>query len=162
MTVKLTSTRGYGDGTIKCLVYGAAGIGKTCLCATAPDPVIISYEGGLLSLSGVDLPVYEVDSIPDIESALSLIVASKQYKTICLDSLTEIAEVVLAQYKDTEKDPRNAYGKFADEVSKIIRKFRDLKTHNVYFTAKMIKFVDDSTGVVTYIPGMHGESLLNG
>lgn len=35
---------------IKLAVYGGAGIGKTRLSATAPNPLIISAESGLLSL----------------------------------------------------------------------------------------------------------------
>ena len=32
------------------LVYGAAGVGKTSLIRTLPDPVVLSAEGGLLSI----------------------------------------------------------------------------------------------------------------
>ena len=35
---------------IKVLVYGGAGVGKTVLTATLPNPVLISAESGSLSL----------------------------------------------------------------------------------------------------------------
>ena len=35
---------------VKCVVYGPAGGGKTRLLATAPSPIILSAEKGLLSL----------------------------------------------------------------------------------------------------------------
>ena len=36
---------------IKALVYGASGVGKTTFGATAPNPIFLSAEGGLLSVA---------------------------------------------------------------------------------------------------------------
>ena len=59
MAIKFSSTKQTVEH-INCLVYGEAGIGKTTLCATAPSPLIISAEAGLLSLKKHDIPVYEI------------------------------------------------------------------------------------------------------
>lgn len=50
MAVELRSTAGFVQEGVKVLVYGQAGAGKTRLIQTLPTPVIISAEGGLLSL----------------------------------------------------------------------------------------------------------------
>lgn len=163
MPVRITSTK-KAAGHVKVLVFGEAGMGKTVLCATAPSPIIISAEAGLLSLADHDIPVIEVKTVEDVLDAYEWITTSpyaKKYESICLDSITEIAEVLLTQYKREEKDPRKAYGRLNDDMSELIRKFRDLKGKHVYFSCKMIKKEDESAGFASYKPAMPGNTLIN-
>jgi len=143
MAVKLSSTRDAARNQgLKITVYGAAGAGKTRLCATTGEPtVIISAEAGLLSLREFDIPVIEVNSIDDVIEAYQFISGShegKQFSWVCLDSISEIAEVVLAAEKRETKDPRKAYGTLQEKMYELIRSFRDLPERNVYFSAKML------------------------
>ena len=163
MSIKLTSTK-KATGYVKALVFGEAGMGKTVLCSTAPKPLIISAEAGLLSIAEHDIPVIEVESVQDVMDAYQWITEDKeaeQFETICLDSITEIAEVLLSQYKKEEKDPRKAYGRINDDMSTLIRSFRDLKEKNVYFSCKMIRKEDENSGIVSYRPAMPGNTLIN-
>ncbi len=163
--IKITSTKDFKHTGAKVLVYSPAGVGKTVLASTAPNPIIISAESGLMSLQEIDVPVIEVKTLNDVLEVYEWNKSSdeaKQYKTLCLDSITEIAEVMLAQYKSEEKDPRAAYGRLADDMSGMIRGFRDTKDKNVYFSAKQVKLIDESNGVTTYVPSMPGKQLLNG
>ncbi len=164
MAIKIISTRDFGVNGVKVMVSGPAGIGKTKLCATAPAPLIISAEAGLLSLSDVDIPVIEVKTVDDVMDAYQFVTESKeaeQFETICLDSVSEIAEVLLSTYKKEFKDPRAAYGTLNDDMSALIRSFRDLKGKHVYFSAKETKIVDDSSGLVSYKGSMPGKTMLN-
>lgn len=162
--IKLTTTK-QSATHVKALCYGDAGVGKTMLCATAPDPIIISAESGLLSLSHVDVPVIEVKSVEDVKDAFRFITEAEEakgFQTVCLDSITEIAEVLLAQYKSEDKDPRASYGRLADDMTTLIRSFRDLKGKHVYFSAKMTRIEDEHTGISTFRPAMPGKTLING
>ena len=159
--MRMISTKDYAANGIKILVHGQAGIGKTCLCASLPDPVILSAESGLLSLSGLDLPAIEIRTIDDLSEAYQWIAESdeaKQYKSICLDSISEIAEVVLTNEKGKEKDPRKAYGNLQDIMSDLMRAFRDLPGRNVYFSAKQER-VQDENGRILFGPSMPGQKL---
>lgn len=163
--IKIISTRDYGLNGVKILVYSPAGYGKTVLCKTAPKPIIISAEAGLLSLAGEDIPVIEVKSMEDVANAYDYITKTeegKKFDTVCVDSITEIAEVMLIEYKKQYKDPRQAYGQLNDDMASLIRLFRDIKDKNVYFTAKQVRIENPDTGVVSYMPGMPGKTLLNG
>lgn len=163
---------------VKCLVYSGSGDGKTVLCATAPRPVIISAEAGLLSLSkrnlerihGVgnpdisyEIPVIQVTTVQQLSEVHQMFATSmearKSFSTICIDSLSEIAEVVLANAKAQVKDPRQAYGELIDKMEMVIRQFRDLPAYNVYMAAKMEPMKDEQTGVVKYWPSMPGSKL---
>tara|TARA_R110002012_G_scaffold157836_1_gene319110 strand:+ start:124 stop:291 length:168 start_codon:yes stop_codon:yes gene_type:complete len=52
MAINLQSTNTVSARNLKLLVYGQAGAGKTSLIPTLPKPVILSAEGGLLSIVG--------------------------------------------------------------------------------------------------------------
>jgi hypothetical protein len=143
-------------------VYGEAGSGKTVLASTAPTPIIISAEAGLLSLRHSDIPVIVIHSIDDLNEAYnwcSTAPEAAQFETICLDSITEIAEVVLATAKRLAKDPRQAYGDMIEKMTTVIKAFRDLEGKHVYMSAKMEPQKDDLTGIVKYSPSMPGAKL---
>lgn len=147
---------------VKVLVYGKAGRGKTRLCATAPAPIILSAEAGLLSLRQYAIPVIQIETINDLIEAFTWSEQSaeaRQFATICLDSLSEIGEVVLANAKLQVKDPRQAYGELIEKMTGTIRSFRDLKGKHVYMAAKQEPVKDDSTGIVTFGPSMPGSKL---
>jgi len=165
MAIKIKTTSGLNKKGIKVLVFGKSGIGKTTLMGTAPKPIILSCEGGLLTLAKKEIHYIEIETVQDIYDAYHFLRKSKQrkrYETICLDSITEMAERCLEEYKKINKDPRKAYGELADEMNKLIRLFRDLKNYNVVFSAKRARMVDDDTGTTQYIPGMPGHNLPQG
>lgn len=156
-----TTTKNYASNGIKILVHGQAGIGKTCLCASLPNPIILSVESGLLSLADVDIPVIEIKTIDDLAEAYDWLAESeegRQYKSVCLDSVSEIAEVVLSNEKGKEKDPRKAYGNMQEIMAELMRNFRDLPGRNVYFSAKQER-VQDENGRILYGPSMPGQKL---
>lgn len=164
MAIKLTTTK-KSSKFVKTLCYGDAGVGKTVLCSTAPNPVIISAESGLLSLAHFDIPVIEVQTVEDVQEAYQYITESeeaKKFETICLDSITEIAEVLLSQYKSEDKDPRKSYGRLSDNMNILVRSFRDIPDRHVYFSAKMARIEDEYSGVATFRPAMPGKNLVNG
>lgn len=140
---------------VKILTYGQAGAGKTSLIPTLPAPIVLSAEGGLLSIQDADVPFIEVDSMATLKEAyqwLSSSAEASQYASIALDSISEIAEVVLNAEKKATKDPRQAYGAMQEQMADIIRAFRDLPKH-VYMSAKLEK-AQDEMGRILYAPSM--------
>ena len=166
MSITLSTTRNAAHTNgVKLCVYGPAGAGKTRLCATTGAPtVIISAEAGLLSLRGFDIPVIEVSTMDDIRDAYQFLIGSPEgqaFEWICLDSISEIAEVVLATEKKTAKDPRQAYGALADQMGDLVRAFRDIP-RNVYMAAKQDRQKDEVSGAMLYGPMMPGQRLAVG
>jgi phage nucleotide-binding protein len=146
----------------KILVYGGSGVGKTTLIASLPGKILIlSAESGLLPLASADIDcdVVEVKTMDDLRAAYAeLRSGTHGYAWVVLDSVSEIAEVVLSAEKAKTKDPRQAYGALQDEMVKIMRSFRDL-TCGVYFSAKLNAVKDEGTGRVSYGIGMPGAKL---
>lgn len=161
--MKITNTKDYVSQGVKLLVYGQSGVGKTFLCSTAPSPIILSAESGLLSLVDFDIPVIEIMSLSALVDAYKWCATSDEaaaYQTICIDSLSDIAETVLSGHIKNTKDPRQAYGAMADDMAAAIRRFRDLKGRHVYFSAKIKRVTEDSTGISSFMPGVPGQMLL--
>ncbi|MDX1701847.1 MAG: ATP-binding protein [Melioribacteraceae bacterium] len=162
--IKITSTLDYDIHGVKVLVHSPAGGGKTWLCRTAPNNLIISAEAGLLSLADVDIPAIEITKLEQVNDSFRYVTESeegKKFETISLDSITEIAEIMLIQYKQEESDARQAYGRMNDDMASIIRKFRDLPNRNIYFSAKQTRLVDEDIGTTRYVPSMPGKTMLN-
>lgn len=164
MALNFTTTdKASADQGVKVLVYAESGIGKTTLCATAPAPLIISAESGLLSLRKFSIPVITIKTLQDLNDAYNWVAAGKQgadqFQTICIDSITEIGEVVLAAAKKSVKDPRQAYGELIEKMLEAIKNFRDLPGKNVYMAAKMERAKDELSGMMLYGPSMPGAKL---
>ena len=162
MAVNIKSTSLSEDTTVKLVVYGQSGSGKTSLIKTLPNPVIISAEAGLLSIADCNIPYIDVsDDYASLMEAYEWVAGSdeaKQFESIAVDSISEIAEVVLAHEKRVNKDGRAAYGEMATQVMGIMRAFRNIKGKHIYFSAKCDKSTDES-GRVLYAPSMPGAKL---
>lgn len=165
---------------MKILTFGESGMGKTTLIATAPRPLLISAESGLLTLEKsnldriygptgmpyvTDIPVIEVTTLNDVIDALHWCenpANAQHFETVGLDSLTEIAEKCLFNAKKGVKDPRQAYGTLIEEMSELVRQFRDLPNKHVYMSAKMGREKDEVSGVTMFAPTMPGAKLAQG
>lgn len=174
MALTFTSTAApVDDQGVKLCVYGPAGVGKTVLGATMPgDPVLISAESGLLSLAPAnqmrlwgavrDIPVIVIKDGAGFAEAYSFLTQSKEAKrftAVSVDSISEIAEVILNAELAVAKDPRQAYGTMQQTMAKYIRLFRDMRGRDVYFSAKQEKSTD-SDGVTRFGPRIPGKNLI--
>jgi phage nucleotide-binding protein len=161
MAIQLKSTKGLHANGVKILVYGMSGAGKTSLIPTLPEPIVLSAEGGLLSIADADVPFIEIGDMNTLMDAYSFVTESAeagQFQSIALDSISEIAEVVLNAEKKKTKDPRQAYGELMTQMQDLIRAFRDINGKHVYFTAKCEKSQDEQ-GRILYAPSMPGAKL---
>lgn len=180
-----TTAQEVKDTGVKILVFGESGMGKTLMNATLPRPLLISAESGLLSLTPeniarvygpnrpdicYDIPTIKVKNIGDVENAYAWAVnpsnnpvidefGNRQFKSLSLDSLTEIAEQCLNNAKRTVKDPRQAYGELIEKMETLVRAFRDIQGLNIYMSAKMARNKDELTGITSYGPAMPGAKL---
>lgn len=158
MAINLKTTKGLHANGVKLLVYGQSGAGKTSLIPTLPTPIVLSAEAGLLSIADADVPFIEVSSMAALMEAYQWLTSSAEashFESVALDSISEIAEVVLNHEKKASKDPRQAYGAMQEQMADLIRAFRDLPGKHVYFSAKLEKSQDEA-GRMLYAPSMPG------
>lgn len=168
------------DTGIKILVHSMAGVGKTVLCATAEEPtLIINAESGMLSLAqnkhklrAEGSPTFDssycqvatiktLDQLSEIYDMLDAQLQQEKptYQWVCLDSITEIAEVCLKNELSKSRDPRAAYGQLQSTVLDILKAYRDLPYYDVVFSCKQQRVTDNETSVTSYLPMMPGSKL---
>lgn len=166
------------DSGIKILVHSPAGGGKTVFCATADEPtLIINAESGMLSLgqnienlrnngsptfNPKKCSVATVSTIDELSEVYDMLVADiddRKFQWIGLDSITEIAEVVLANELKKSPDPRKAYGQLQTTVLEILKAYRDLKHYDVIMSCKQQRITDQESGITSFVPMMPGSKL---
>ena len=144
----------------KFLVYGGAGAGKTHMAKTTGDPaatLVISAEPGLMTLEGEPIPVAQVSNFKELKRVyFELKKGDHPFHWVIVDSISEVAEICLADEKRKSKDPRAAYGEMADTVISLIKAFRDLP-YNVVMLCKMTSVDDD--GRLHYLPKAPGRQI---
>lgn len=159
---------------INMLIYGEPGVGKTRLAGSASlveamSPVaIIDFEGGTLSLahSYPDVDVIRSKSWLDVDRLYGSLYDNNPYKTIILDSLTEIQKFAMGEImkavvkKDEARDPDVAslreWGKSGEQIRRFVRGFRDLPC-NTIFTALDMDDRDERSGLTKTKPSLPGK-----
>jgi phage nucleotide-binding protein len=149
MTIQIKKTGQIATKRFVALIVGPSGIGKTSLVRTLPEPeskiLLISAESGLACLDGTNIDVIEVDpnsptkSLEEIYDFLSLDATKKKYKYVFVDSLTEIAQLIVAELKKDPHfgQPKNAlpmWGKYGELMTMVIKSYRDMSDYSVIFT----------------------------
>ena len=161
--LKFTTTNAAGQlHGIKVLIYGRAGVGKTTLARTAPAPLLLSAEAGVLSLRDTNIPMVQISSVAELSEAYTWITTNpdaKAFQTVILDSITEIAEQVLANAKTQVKDQRQAYGELIEKMNMLVRHYRDLPGKNVVMLAKQESHLDEVSKMTMFGPAMPGSKM---
>jgi AAA domain len=148
------------DGRYNCLIYGAPGAGKTPLLATAPRPVFCAVERGMLSLRGSEVPTWEARTPSTLHEFADWAAGSseaKNFDTFCIDSISEVALIMLDNAPKNNSDLRAAYGFMSDQTMKFFSKILDIKEKNIVFSAKQV--VDEEGEAVRKKPSFPGQLL---
>jgi hypothetical protein len=163
ITVRSTSQMALTTG-VKFCVYGRSSAGKTKLISTALQwsPFVVSAEKGTLSLKKFNVPAIEITTFTQFEDVCKWAWSSaeaRQFGLICVDSATDIADTLLADNLKKQKDGRKAYGDTNQEILRMLRNYRDLPNHHVYFSAWQEWDTDQGTGRTSFRPSMPGKTL---
>lgn len=154
--LKPVSTLAARNG-VKAIAYGPAGSGKTPLVATAPRPLLLACEPGMLSMRGVNnVPAWDAYTVPRIKEFFDWFFQSneaKQFDTLCIDSLSQLAEIVLAYHLPLNKDPRKAYGELSQTVMKWVNDLYFRPETNLYLICKQMTVDENGTMRKPYFPG---------
>lgn len=148
---------------VKAIIYGPAGTGKTPLLNTAPRPVLLATEAGLLSMRGSAIPTYEAYTSQRIDEFFKWFFNStetKNFDTLGIDSGSQIADIYLnAALQGTSKQGNKkhgmaAYGEMATNTMEHLRTLYYTRYKHVYMICKEeIADVDYQSLRRPYFPG---------
>lgn len=142
----------------KCIAYGPPGAGKTPLMKTAPRPVLCVTEPGMLSMrDATNIPAWEAYTPATISEFFKWAKESpeaRNFDTICVDSVSQMAEIILKEELQRNKDGRKAYGEMSRRVMDILNDLYYLPQKHVYLIAKQGNFEEGGSMVTKpYFPG---------
>lgn len=121
--------------TVKIMIYGQAGMGKTTLALSMPKPLLLDFDNGVKrvnvgQLDGVD--VVPVSNWQDIQSLLTLDLSA--YDTIVVDTIGKMMDFIIA-YRCGARNPRiQDWGAINNDFKQFIQSVNMLKK-NVVFVA---------------------------
>ena len=124
---------------VKSVVYGPAGSGKTPIINTAPRPVLLACEPGLLSMRGSNVPTWQGYTPEAINEFFKWFFSSdetKNFDTLAIDSTSHMAEIYLQAALKTNKHGLAAYGEMATETLKHLNTLYYTKQKHTYLIAK--------------------------
>ena len=123
------------------LICGPSGAGKTYSIGTLPEEetLIIAIDPGLLTLKGRNYEVWNITSADDLKQAYSDLKKDNKFKYVCIDSLTELAEILFSSLKPsfTKSQTFALYDAFSTNMIEMIKAFRGLTQYHVFMTALM-------------------------
>jgi hypothetical protein len=142
-------------------VYGASGVGKSTLCATAPRPLIADSNKGLLSIA--DAPGLEhvrsvdVSKIEHLDTIYDQMTGTgsgenwrRLFDSVVFDHFDDIQAIILDALADTamEKDDRREvdqleqreYGIMGNKLRRYLRKFKKVRKHKILICSEATDF----------------------
>jgi len=139
------------------LVYGKSGVGKTSLIPSLAAPFILDAEDGLLAIDYAGLGRQEINQeniktvLPEVVAFLKSEEAKSTYKTIAIDSISEIAELLFKEYSKSTKDNRLAYTAVKDFLKDFLKSLKNIKHYNIFLISQ-IREQPDELGEIFYSP----------
>ena len=91
---------------IKCVVFGPPGSGKTPMVNTAPRPVLLATEPGLLSMRNSNVPTWLAPTTDKIDEFMKWFEHSseaKNFDTLAIDSSSQMCDIALDMAKKKVK-----------------------------------------------------------
>jgi hypothetical protein len=125
---------------VKIIGYGPGGSGKSPVANSAPRPVYLAIESGLLSMRESKIPAWQGSDLTKINEFFTWLFSDSKevanYDTVIVDSISEWAELILAQKMKTNSHGLKAYGEMAEEFLKTAIKLAMMPRKHMYLIAK--------------------------
>lgn len=128
--------RRYG---VKATIFGGPGSGKTPLINTTPRPVLLVTEPGMLSMRTSSIPAWEAYTPALVTEFFDWFMKSKEsanFDTLAIDSISNIAEIVLIDELIKTKHGLKAYGNMSERVMKICNDLYYMQQKHIVMIAK--------------------------
>ena len=142
--------------TVKMMIYGQAGMGKTTLALSAPRPLLLDLDGGvkrvnMAHLDGVDIA--QVTSWQDVQQVLQENLSA--YQTIVVDTIGKMMDFIITYKCGTRQPQIRDWGGINAEFSWMTRTLSSLNKNVVFVAHRDTRKEGDDT---VFIPALREKS----
>lgn len=144
---------------IKAVIYGGSWSWKTSFGGTCPNPIFASAEGWLLSIAHINPDYVEIKSLEDLSGLLTYLKTQPhEYKTVIIDSITEISEIIKAdiQKRSGKMMEQRDWWTLAKKIRDILVGFRNLDMHVLFIAQEKVE--KDGDQVIKTVPSLNGKA----
>lgn len=147
----------------KSMAFGKPGVGKTPVFNTAPRPLLMVCEPGMLSMRNSSIPAIDCFTAQRIDEFFAWLFGSQEsrnFDTIGIDSTSQLAEIILDEElggkskSGNKRDGREAYGAMSRRVMAHLNGLFFMQQKHTYLICKQgYRELDGFTMRVPYFPG---------
>jgi len=139
--------------TIKAMIYGVPGMGKTTLALSAPKPLLLDFDGGVKRVNMSHLE--NVDTIPISnwnEASVQLFQENlAKYETIVIDTIGKMMDYIIYSVAGNYQPTLKQWGTINQEFSKFTRNLSMLGKNIIFVAHRSTRKEGDNN---VYIPDL--------
>lgn len=142
--------------TVKMMVYGQAGMGKTTLALSAPKPLLIDFDGGVKRVNNSHLDGVDIVQVSKWADVLNLYNEDlTPYETIVVDTIGKMMDFII-DYKCNGGMPTiKSWGGINQEFSCFIRTISSFGKNTIFVAHRDTRKEGDDT---VFIPALREKS----
>lgn len=138
--------------TVKMMIYGQAGMGKSTLALSAPKPLLLDFDNGvkrinLAHLDGID--TVQVSSWQDVQQVLQENLSA--YQTIVVDTIGKMMDFIIIYKCGTRQPTIKDWSGINAEFTWLTRTLSNLNKHVVFVAHRDTRKEGDDT---VFIPSL--------
>lgn len=136
---------------VKMIAYGPPGTGKTPVLNSAPNPVCLICEPGMMTMKDSNIPCFYAPTRDKIKEFFEWALKSaevKRFDTICIDSGSEMAETDLKYQHTKNSHGLKAYGEMTEEIVNWLDGLYYMPEKHIYIICKQT-FIETITNTFT-------------
>jgi hypothetical protein len=154
MTLIRKSTQLYVPTTVKAMIYGQAGMGKTTLALSSPNPLLLDFDGGVHRVN----MGHQTDTVPvgNWKEACDVLKEDlSPYNTIVVDTIVKMMDhIILHACNGTIPQIRD-WSRINQEFSNFTRNISALNKNVIYVAHRDVRKEGDDN---VFIPALRDKS----
>lgn len=145
--------------TVKMMIYGQAGMGKSTVALSAPKPLLLDFDNGvkrinMAHLEGID--IVPVETWSQIQQLLQQDIAElAPYQTIVVDTIGKMMDYIVLHCCGTRQPQIRDWGRINQEFTWFTRALSSLNKHIVFVAHRDTRKEGEET---VFIPSLREKS----
>lgn len=143
--------------TVKMMIYGQAGSGKTSLALSAPQPLLLDFDGGVNRVNSSHLEGVGIVQVTNWQEALSVLREDlSRFRTVVVDTAGKMMDFIVAYKCGTRQPSIRDWSAINAEFNNYTRTLAMLGKNVIYIAHRDINRDGDDT---VYIPMLRAKNF---